>query len=417
MQKLIVWSEGNRVGVLTSSQGKWQFVYDEAWINNKQAYVLSPHFPFQLTPFVDSANDKQVEWFFENLLPEGGMREAMTRRNYLDKNDTLGLLSHYGEELSGALSILHDKVAFPSEQSYLALSQEDLCQMIIDSKDSTLLISNDDLHMSLAGVQNKIGLKYENQQFYLPKGTAASSHILKPENNNSEFPFCPVNEYFCMSLASKMNLNVPEVNLFHLPEAIYLVQRYDRIIENDVVRRLHQIDLCQLLNKWEGYKYESQGGVTLLDVFSVINQLTQPVVARQQILNWFIFNYLIGNSDAHAKNLSFIVKPKSIRVAPLYDLLCIHAYLPNSPMAMYLNNEARLGWYSKDTWQALADIANVPFRYLKNIIKEQVARIDNIGNEAINLKLLTNDENNFVSKKILPVIQQNRGFIKETLDI
>lgn len=417
MQKLVVWSEGHRVGELSSSQGKWQFIYDAFWIKNKQAYILSPHFPWQLNPFIDTTNDKRVAWFFENLLPEGSMREAMMRRSHLHKNDTLGLLSHYGEELAGALSILHDEAPYPSEQSYLALSRKNLRQMIINSKNSTLLIANDDLHMSLAGVQNKIGLKYAAQQFFLPKGTAASSHILKPDNNNPDFPFCPVNEFFCMSLAKMMNLNVPEVDLLHLPEPVYLVRRYDRLQENNVIRRLHQIDLCQLLNKWEGYKYESQGGVSLPDVFKAVNQLSQPVVARQQILNWFIFNYLIGNSDAHAKNLSFLITPKSIKVAPLYDLLCVHAYLTNSPMAMYLHDEARPGWYTEAMWQTLADIANVPFRYLKTLVKSQVDKMEHFSGQAGDFKLMTKDENDFVTQKIFPVIKQNREFIRETLNL
>lgn len=84
------------------------------------------------------------------------------------------------------------------------------------------------------------------------------------------------------------------------------MQRFDRHVdEAGQVSRLHQIDLCQLLNRWAGYKYESEGGVTFEEAFRALDQTRQPAVSRNQLLRWLIFNYIVGNSDAHAKNIAF----------------------------------------------------------------------------------------------------------------
>ncbi len=108
--------------------------------------------------------------------------------------------------------------------------------------------------MSLADVQNKLVIYYVDHQFSLPLGAAPSTHILKPNNDNKQFPYCPANEFFCMQLAKAMGYLVPDTYLMHLPEPIYLVKRYDRhlVKKDNSVERLHQIDLCQFLNKWSG---------------------------------------------------------------------------------------------------------------------------------------------------------------------
>ncbi len=412
---LAVWCELRKVGYLTVEQGKFCFVYTDTWINDKTAFVLSPHFPLQSESFNDHTEDKKVEWFFENLLPEGGMREVMARKRNLHTRDIFGLLSNFGEELAGALSLLFEEDSFPKQPFYLPLSKNDLGQMIRESSDSSLMVANEKLHMSLAGVQNKIAVKYENQNFFLPQGTAASSHILKPDNNNSNFEFCPANEYFCMRLASDLNINVPDVELLHIPEPVYLIRRYDRVSKPGHIKRLHQIDLCQLLNKWEGYKYESHAGISLEDVFLAVKQLTQPAVDKQKILNWYIFNYLIGNSDAHAKNISFILSEKGMHMAPFYDLLCVHAYLPNSQMAMYVDDEARPGWFIEETWKKLAEMAEVPFRLVKSQLQTQTKGLIQKVHEISLSKCFTTEEKNFIEIKVIPVIEQRIEFVNEAM--
>ncbi len=61
---LVVWSQGRRLGEISLKQGRWQFVYAAEWLGWPEAFPLSPYFPVEKEPFIDSADDKRVEWFF-----------------------------------------------------------------------------------------------------------------------------------------------------------------------------------------------------------------------------------------------------------------------------------------------------------------------------------------------------------------
>ncbi len=56
------------------------------------------------------------------------------------------------------------------------------------------------------------------------------------------------------------------------------------------------------------------------------------------IVRWALFNMLIGNSDAHAKNFSFFQHRLGIMPAPAYDLVCTRVYDMGSEMAMAFGN-------------------------------------------------------------------------------
>lgn len=102
---LAVWCEQYCVGQLWVSEGRWNFQYASSWLGHPEAFFISPHFQFQDLPFSDTPDDKRVEWFFENLLPEGGMREALARQAFVSAQDTYALLRRYGVECAGALTL------------------------------------------------------------------------------------------------------------------------------------------------------------------------------------------------------------------------------------------------------------------------------------------------------------------------
>ncbi len=90
---------------------------------------------------------------------------------------------------------------------------------------------------------------------------------------------------------------------------------------------LHQIDFCQLLNKDSFFKYERNGNlVGLKEIFDQTKLFKTPGPAKLHLVDWVIFNYLIGNADAHAKNLSAQVTPQGLELAPFYDLLSVVPY-------------------------------------------------------------------------------------------
>lgn len=410
---LVVWSQARRLGEIGIQQGHWRFAYDTDWIAWADAFPLSPHFPFSKAPFIDTADDKRVEWFFENLLPEGGLREALARCAGVSSQNALALLRRYGEESAGALTILPAGTAFPADSRYVPLAVGELRKRLTTTAGIPLLASSENLHMSLAGVQNKLGVRVRDGSLFLPQGAAASTHILKPENRHTDFPFCPANEFFCMRLAAELDLPVPDVSLRHVPEAIYLVSRFDRVVSGQEVQRKHQIDLCQLLNKWVGYKYESHGGITIRDLFNSLDQLAQPAVARDRVLRWMMFNYLIGNTDAHAKNLAFMVSHEGVTLAPFYDLLCVQAWLPDSTMAMSIQGENRPGWIGIAHWNALAAEAGVPERLVHAYLQRLSDRIEVAVDKRLDDDSLVEDERDFLAQKVIPVIRERVGYVRD----
>jgi serine/threonine-protein kinase HipA len=170
----------------------------------------------------------------------------------------------------------------------------------------------------------------------------------------------PVNEHFCMRLAAALGLPVPPSEVLRKAHALYLVQRYDRVRAADgSLDRIHQIDFCQALNLPSSRKYEKEGGPGLSACFDIIAKYcAQPAKDRLEIISWAIFNYLIGNADAHAKNLSLLIAPEGISLAPFYDLISTVVYRGLTPnLALKIGGENRPEWIQERHWKAFANVS------------------------------------------------------------
>jgi serine/threonine-protein kinase HipA len=203
---------------------------------------------------------------------------------------------------------------------------------------------------------------------WLPIDAAPSSHILKPETKSQQFPFLPENEYFCMQLAEAVGLPVAPTRLLQLPESVLVIDRYDRAQANNKITRIHQIDLCQVLNLPPEAKYEHSElgahGARLRDLFSATQLLSNPALGRAQLLDWVIFNYISGNTDAHAKNVSFLVDAGSFNVAPAYDLLCGDVYGAKH-FAQEIGDNDEIGLITAADWLKFAKQSDLPASLLQ----------------------------------------------------
>lgn len=417
-RSLAVWFEDERVGTLVTDQGVWEFRYHPDWIASPKAFVLSPHFQLRSDSFVDTADDRRVRWFFDNLLPEGGVRQALARLAKVDENDAFGLLTRYGDESAGALTFLPDDGRAPALGGYRELSTEELKALLRKLPEVPLIAAKGRARMSLAGAQHKLGLHRENERWLLP-ASGSSSVIIKPDNTRKEFPHCPANEHFCCRLAQTVGVVVPRSELVHLPEPIYVIERHDRLVEEGRVHRRHQIDLCQVLNRWPRFKYESDGGVSVEAAYGALQATRQPARSRSQFLRWFVFNYLIGNSGAHAKNISFLVSPGRIDLAPAYDLLCVRAYGSDYDyMAMSIASETRYGWIEKAQWDALAATLNVPAALLTRVRRELATIVPQEAKTLLtrqaSVASFRKNEREFLTE-VVAVIETHASYMKETL--
>jgi serine/threonine-protein kinase HipA len=183
--------------------------------------------------------------------------------------------------------------------------------------------------MSLAGVQSKIGVAINRDgELCIPLNGAPSTHILKPDSR--QLYGGVQNEALCMELARLCGLKAPTVTTGTAGARSYLlVQRYDRIEQNGRWRRLHQEDFCQALGKPPSAKYEANQtgirGPTLADMFEVTRrEMKAPDLVS--LLDYAVFNVLVCNTDAHAKNYSLMISGQGFRLAPLYDVMCADAW-------------------------------------------------------------------------------------------
>ncbi len=352
---LAVRHAGADVGELAVEGREMRFRYHPDWLAAPTAFPLSPRLPLASEPYIG----EEVLAFFANLLPEGPVLDALCRLQRLPRGNVFRLLQAFGRECAGAFELVPEtgpesSIAAPGYQSYppeaVRADLDDLRRNV------PLLHRHGELRLSLAGAQNKLPVCYRDGALWLPTGGAASSHILKPAMpawQDSVF-----NEALSLRLAAAVGLPVPETIVLDQPEPMLLIARYDRIAEDDGYRRLHQLDLCQLTGQLPDLKYESDGGPGLADTFASIDTHSAlPAIDRVQLVDWLLYNLLIGNADAHGKNVAMLYGGDGrLRLAPTYDLLST-AYWPllSSKMAMAIGGERRPEWVMARHWQRLCE--------------------------------------------------------------
>jgi serine/threonine-protein kinase HipA len=239
-----------------------------------------------------------------------------------------------------------------------------------------MLAGEQGMRLSLAGAQNKLPVHFDGTGISLPIDTAPSSHILKTPIER--YPDSIYNEAFCMELALDIGLRVPQVIILPKEQPLYLVERYDRRRKDGDLVRIHQEDFCQALSIPPDQKYEKEGGPSLAQCFSLLREHSLvPVQDIQALLKWVVFNYLIGNADAHGKNISLLLTEQGPMLAPFYDLMSTAIYPGlNDRLAMRIGGEDRPDWILKRRWQQFAEDVGIAYKLVRqtlDFMKEQVS--------------------------------------------
>ena len=310
------------VGSLQEVAGLWSFQYTPDWLANPKGFALSPHIPLSAQPLLDGASQRPVQWYFDNLLPEEDQRVLLAKDARLDAADAFGLLAWYGAESAGSVTLLPPEAA-PQTIELLRPLPDDALQARIRQLPKSPLTHAAIKRMSLAGAQHKLAVVLEDGALFEPAGATPSTHILKPDHPDADYPHSVINEWFVMRLARRLGLDVPEVHRRYVPSPVYLIDRFDRVAGAQGWQRRHAIDACQLLGLDRSFKY-TQGSMDSLAALA--NACRSPAVARSRLFGWLVFNVLVGNSDAHLKNLSFLVSHEGVQLAPFYDLLSVATY-------------------------------------------------------------------------------------------
>lgn len=356
---------GTPVGnFIQTAQGRMQFKY----LSDATRQIS-----LSLPTRSEAYSHRACEAYFAGLLPESShAKKAIALQFNANPNSVFSMLAAIGHDCAGAISFdLPDSPVVDEARlscEIREVSEAELAKHIEELPQRPLFIGVDGLRLSLAGVQDKAAVFVKGGKIYLPQSGTPTSHILKP--GSARFPSLVQNEYLCMRAASRVGLTVPKVELRSAKKNIFLlVERYDRELQDTAILRVHQEDFCQALGNRE--KYQHFGGPGLKDCFDLLNRSALPVVDRNFLMQAVIFNYLIGNSDAHGKNFSIIHRRSAtMRMAPLYDLVCTQIY-PNlgKEMSMRLGQQYRFNNVRLDDWKELAKDVGFSFPQVRQMLK------------------------------------------------
>ncbi len=350
--------------------GQMVFNYDASWLARDDVYPLSQSLPLREERF----KQQECRGFFGGILPEEANRKVIAKILGISDRNDFAMLEQIGGECAGAITFLPEGTPLSdAANTYRDIDDDELYAILEELPQRPLMAGVDGVRLSLAGAQDKIAVRYEDGKISIPLGNAPSTHILKPVIR--EYDGLVFNEAFCMALAHASGLRVADTIIRQTQDKDYLlIERYDRAIDDKgAVQRLAQEDFCQALGIPSVTKYQSEGGPTLKDCFALLRVAsTVPVLDLNALLDAAIYNFIIGNHDAHAKNFSLLRHADgAMRLAPLYDLVSTVFYPELSEnMAMKFGNEARSTFVLPANVEKFADDAGLSKALTKSRIPE-----------------------------------------------
>lgn len=355
--------DGREIGrVRQDRNGRVSFVYDERWQSAPDALPLSLSMPLAAAEHRHALIDS----FLWGLLPDNPIVLAgWARRFGVSARNAFSLIAHVGEECAGAVQFVRpERVEAMSGEAPAHVDWLDegavadrLRRLRADY--SAGRSPRDTGQFSLAGAQPKTALVFDGGRWGVPSGPLPTTHILKPPAAGLDGHI--ENEHFCLALARALDLPAAQSRIMRFEDEVALVvERYDRLRRGSRIVRVHQEDLCQALGVPPTKKYESDGGPGARRIVELLR--TQSSARDEDVLTFYdalAFSWLIGASDAHAKNYSVLIASEGkVRLAPLYDLASVLPYddfeQSGMKLAMKVGGEYRLRDIRLRQWKAAA---------------------------------------------------------------
>lgn len=380
MKHLNIWFGQLLLGELSQEDtGQLSFRYLPSYLEDRSAHAISVSLPKVEAPFSHQA----CLPFFDGLLPESLQRSGAAQALGISEGNTFAMLDRLGGEVAGAMAFLPpDAAPKPVQASWAPIPLDDMSLMEILSELPVrpLLAGSRGLRLSLAGAQSKLPVCVVNGQVCLPGPEQPTTHILKPAM--PRLSATTENEAFAMALAAEVGLHTTKVEARILDTAkgcvaYLLVERYDRILVDGAVHRLHQEDFCQALGIPSTWKYQGEGGPNMKTCFDLIRRVSMlPGVDLSSLLDVVIFNVIIGNADAHGKNFSLLYTKDGLRLAPFYDLVSTIHYPAFDPsFAMKIGDQSALERLGILAWKGFAKHAGLTYPYVRSRIMDLAKRV------------------------------------------
>lgn len=326
---LNVFLNGRQVGSLRrQASGAIEFQYGADWLSWEHTQPVSLSLPLREDRYIG----EPVIAVFDNLLPDSvPIRRRIAERVRADGDDAYSLLAKVGRDCVGALQFLPDGVTpgpagevegRPIGADYIAHKLGDLTATPLGMDE------DDEFRISLAGAQEKTAFLFWKKKWHVPRGTAATTHILKPQigvlPSGIDLSQSVENEYLCLKLTAAFGLPSANVTVADFKgNRALVVERFDRHWTRDKrLLRLPQEDLCQALSVPPSRKYESDGGPGVAAILDLLKGSDEPEADRRFFFKSQAMFWLLCVTDGHAKNFSIFLNPGGrFAMTPLYDVI------------------------------------------------------------------------------------------------
>ncbi len=286
--------------------GRCVFTYDASYLNSS-TQVVAFSFPLRAEPFI---SERGLHPFFDNLGAEGWLESAQIRALRSSNHNRFELLLGFGYDLAGAVSIRD-----PEPRAHVQLDY-------VDEVTSAALLGR----ASLPGVQRKLLVVKEGDQYRPTKINELSTHIAKLPSDNL-IDIIEV-EYLTTQAVKELlpddsivEMEITTIN--SITEPALIIKRFDRIVSHSKVTRLHFEEFNQLLGHHSGDKYK--GSYEMLGNFINTTPSCMPVEVSR-LYKRILACLLVGNTDAHLKNFAMFHTRDGLRLTPSYDLVSANRY-------------------------------------------------------------------------------------------
>jgi serine/threonine-protein kinase HipA len=419
---LFVVIESEPIGRIRADRsGRLTLDYEASWRESPQGYSLSA----SLRRTQASHSHKPVMSYLWNLLPENpNVLQRWAQQYHVSAANPFRLLAHVGADVPGAAQFLTAaqlaEIQSVNRPTIQWITRDELADRLRQLRaDATVVRLPGDLgKMSLPGAQAKTAYYWDEKQkrWGVPSGRTPTTHIIKPCIPG--FDGLVENEHLCQDIAARLGIAAARSSVLTLDHAYIVVERYDRAPPRGsrVPARIHQEDMCQAFGLLPARKYQEEGGPGISQVVDLIRHVSSdPDVDVDRFLRANQLNWLIGGTDAHAKNYSLLIDAgDEFRLAPLYDVSSQLPYPKLIPqrLAMKIGDRYDIGQVGVDDWRKLAQACALEAEYVLGRLTEMAAALPVTISEAREQALA----DGLAEKIIVPLARQLIEHVRDRLD-
>lgn len=373
MESLDVYLNDCKAGRLDDENGSLSFSYCAEYLSSGNREPLSHALPLRSEPY----SHREVEPVLSNLLPDDIIRTRLGEILRIPRDNTFAFLKAIGGDCAGAVAFfpIGHMPGSDAGGEFRELSDNEAGAVLDNLEKRPLDIGEEGFRISGAGAQDKLIACVRDGCVLLPLNGTPSTHIIKTEIRN--YPGSVENEWYAMSLAEACGLSVAASEIATIGgKRRFISTRYDRTMSEGRVKRLHQEDFCQMLGIDPKRKYEALGDPGIVASVHLLRELSISAADMLEFIDRIIFNFLVGNGDAHGKNFSILYRGGVAALAPMYDVMSTTIYPDvGSRMAMKIDDEYAFRWISPGKFRRLAAKVGVSEKIMLREIAKMSRRV------------------------------------------